>query len=590
MQKSLMKYRRVYGLLRDTYWRDWHVKASFALALLSRACKFVALPIASSQIIASLAEQDYGRAQLMVMVFVGFSTAIAVLSPLTKYVALLGENFLYGQIVADYFNSLLNKDAKYFNESMTGYLTTALRQYGDGLITLSRKIREKYLTTFFSMVVPIVVIGFINLKLGLLVLVLSSVQGIYILWLSHRMELFRTKAREIYRKNSGIMSDAITNIVAVKSMAQEQKLSDKLVVSMREENLIHLEKYKVQAKLIVYREIITVLFFFALFWVTVEAMRHGAIDIASAMLVVTYSFTILTAIYSLSDDLEEHDEMIDKIAPVFDLYDNPNKILDPAHPAKLGQAKGAIEFKNVSFAYEESGVSVPVIADFNLDIPAGQKLGIVGLSGAGKSTLAKLLLRFEDAQRGEIRLDGHSVRDFRQADLRRNIGYVPQEPLLFHASIAENIRLAKLDATDVEVEEAARRAHALGFINALPSGLNSIVGERGVKLSGGQKQRVAIARALLQDAPIMLLDEATSALDSESEQIIKNSFAEILRGKTAIVIAHRLSTLSEMDRIILLHNGEVVEDGTHAQLVKSGGMYAKLWRQQRYHPEESELS
>jgi ATP-binding cassette subfamily B protein len=321
----------------------------------------------------------------------------------------------------------------------------------------------------------------------------------------------------------------------------------------------------------------------------VGRLSSGSVSVAGAVLVITYTFTILTAIYDLSDALDEHDDFVDKILPMFELLEENNTINDPLNPKSINQCKGDIVFKNVSFAYEEGSQSIGVFNKLNLVIPSGQKIGIVGLSGAGKSTLAKLVLRFEDVQHGSVFIDGVNVKDVLQTELRRNIAYVPQEPLLFHDTIAENIRLAKLNASNQELERVAESAHALNFINSLPRKFQSIVGERGVKLSGGQKQRIAIARAVLQDSPIIILDEATSALDSESEQIIKNSFAIILKDKTAIVIAHRLSTLSDMDRIVLLHEGRIVEDGSHKQLLSEDRVYAKLWNRQRLHPEELEI-
>jgi len=222
-----------------------------------------------------------------------------------------------------------------------------------------------------------------------------------------------------------------------------------------------------------------------------------------------------------------------------------------------------------------------VFSDFCLKIPHGQKVGVVGLSGAGKSTLTKLLLRFSDVDSGKIMIDGVDIRAVKQADLRKQIAYVPQEPLLFHASIRDNVLLTDPDSSDENVRKALKAAHAVTFVDQLSKGVESIVGERGVKLSGGQKQRIAIARAVLRHAPIMILDEATSALDSESEQIIKDSFSEILKGKTAIVIAHRLSTLSGMDRIIVIEHGKLIEDGTHEELVKRNGSYANLWKRQQ---------
>jgi ATP-binding cassette, subfamily B, bacterial len=590
MKYGLQGYKKVYKLLLSTYGKNWYVRVSFVLALISRLAKFIALPIAASQIIASLAEQDFDRARYFVLVFVSFSALIGILSPLIKYVSLKGENDVYATIMNDYVNKLLARDVKYFNDNMAGHLTTAARQFGDNCIQLLRKLRDSYLSSFFAMTLPIIVIMFVDILLGLLVLLLSLTQAVYLTWTVYKVRPLRTKAREIYKQVSGYISDVVTNIVAIKSSAQEQQISKKASDKMYQESLIFMERYKIQSKLALFREMITVTFFLVLFWVTVERMSQGAIDVAAAVLVVTYAFTILTSIYDISGYFDEHDDFVDKILPAFEMVSGNNQIKDPPKPRSFKEVKGAIEFKDVQFCYPEQNGQVEVFKNLNLKVLPGQKLGVVGLSGAGKSTLVKLLLRFEEVQSGEITIDGIPITKVRQTELRKNLAYVPQEPLLFHASIEQNIRLARQDASPAEVKRAAKTAHALNFIDALPQKFDSVVGERGVKLSGGQKQRIAIARAVLQNAPIMLLDEATSALDSESEQIIKESFVKILKGKTAIVVAHRLSTLSDMDRIVLLHNGEIIEDGTHRALIREGGVYAKLWERQQTHPEDLEIN
>ena len=218
--------------------------------------------------------------------------------------------------------------------------------------------------------------------------------------------------------------------------------------------------------------------------------------------------------------------------------------------------------------------------NFHLDIKPGEKIGLVGPSGGGKTTITKLLLRFMDIQDGSITIDGQDIAAISQQDLRSYIAYVSQEPILFHRSLYDNIRYGKLGATKHEVLAAARHAHADEFIDSLPEGYETLVGERGVKLSGGQRQRIAIARAMLKDAPILVLDEATSALDSESEVLIQDALWKLMESKTALVIAHRLSTIQKMDRIIVLDKGSIVEQGTHTELINQKGVYAKLWAHQ----------
>ena len=237
-----------------------------------------------------------------------------------------------------------------------------------------------------------------------------------------------------------------------------------------------------------------------------------------------------------------------------------------------------VSFDQVGFIHSDSHDAL--FENFSLTIPAGQKVGLVGPSGAGKTTVINLLLRFIDVNHGSIKIGNQDIRDITQESLHQHIAYVPQEPVLFHRSLRDNITYGKPDATIEEVERAAKRANAYDFIDTLPSRFDTLVGERGVKLSGGQRQRIAITRAILKDAPILVLDEATSALDSESEKLIQDSLDELMKGRTSIVIAHRLSTIAKLDRIIVLDNGQIAEDGTHRQLLAQGGIYAKLWRHQ----------
>ncbi len=479
-----------------------------------------------------------------------------------------------------------------FDHLLSLSATFHANHFGGSLVSQATKLTSAYVrfadATIFDLLLMVLSFGFS------FAILLPRVPGVAIFLFAFSLfyMLLASQATKLVRRflvaeakaendQTGILADAITNVLAVKSFASSKRerrlFADATDASMHATHKVMVASLKRDTIFSVNTVFLGIM---ALILAVISAVDYHA-DIGTVFLVVTYTIMVGRSLWEFGEHvLRDYNRAIGDAQGMMSVLSLEPDIKDPSRPQKPRISKGAITFDHMSFTHPDSGKNEVLFEDLNLHIAPGQKVGLVGHSGSGKTTLTKLLLRFNDIDNGQISIDGQDIATLRQDDLRAHIAYVPQEPLLFHRSIAENIAYGRSDATKEEIQAAAKKAYAHEFIENMPKGYDTLVGERGVKLSGGQRQRIAIARALLKDAPILVLDEATSALDSESEKVIQAALWELMKNRTTIVIAHRLSTIQKMDSIVVLDHGSIIEQGSHQALLKQNGTYAALWAHQ----------
>lgn len=374
----------------------------------------------------------------------------------------------------------------------------------------------------------------------------------------------------------GTTVDSMTNIHAVQEYARRSYELERLKQFIIKRRTTGIENWSFREYVRLGNGVLQVIFIGGMILVATYLTTQGALTAGDIILILTIVLIMQDRLTFIGNQLNNFGDSWGQIVESLDDIAKPLEIADAPNATTLPRISGDIALKNLSFSYG----GITVFEDLNLSIPAGQRVGVVGRSGAGKSTLVKLLLRHYLPDGGTIYLDGVDAAEVTRESLRNQISVVPQEPMLFHRSIRDNIAYGNPTLSEDEIILAAKEAQAHDFIVRLAEGYDSLVGERGVKLSGGQRQRVVIARAFAKDAPILILDEATSSLDSESEGAVQEALLRIMKGRTVIAIAHRLSTLRAMDRIIVMDGGTIVEDGTHEELLRHGGIYAGLWNHQ----------
>lgn len=489
------------------------------------------------------------------------------------------ESHVMRDITRKVFDHLMNMSANFH-----------ANRFGGSLVSQTGKLAGAYMrfqdTTVFD-IVPLA-LSFVFTAVILLprapiyVAALFAFSAIFMataIFATGRVRQLVGREASAQNKQTGYLADAITNVLAVKSFAAGRSEQKRFYDSTETTRLATMDVMRAAVKRDVVFSSITSSITMVSFGLAIVSVMFWKSDIATVFLVLNYTGSIVRHLWEFAhNSLRQYNRALGDSKEMIEILDIAPEVKDPIKPERPRIKNGEIQFNDIQFRHADADGDL--FNHLQLKIKPGEKVGLVGHSGSGKTTLTKLLLRFADIDGGEILIDGQNIANIKQDDLRRHIAYVPQEPLLFHRSISENIAYSTPTASAKQIANAARHANAAEFVETLPKGYDTMVGERGVKLSGGQRQRIAIARAMLKDAPILVLDEATSALDSESEQLIQQALWQLMKGRTAIVIAHRLSTIQKMDRIVVMENGRIIEQGSHTELLAKKGTYAKLWSHQ----------
>lgn len=546
------------------------------------ACSIL-LPFAIKQIMEGVAAAQAMHAQVWTQVsgpfwlFAALNLGVVLCSRASGTVLVMLGPALRRRVRRELFGYLQLHSQRYFLSNFAGSLANRIAEVSMGVSQTIWTVLFDFWPLVISFTVSQLLLAQVNVRLALVLGVWTIIYVAICFALARRCRRYAREYAAARSAVSGTIVDSVSNIMTAKLFARRDFEREHLEIYLDREVERARATFWFMEGIRWFQFVAAFVLMLAVIGYALRIWSEGGMSAGQFAMAASLSLLLIEQARGLSRRFLEFFEFVGNINDGVGMIVRPHEVVDEAQAGPLQVTRGEICFEQVDFAYTGAR---PVFSDLNVVLRAGERVGLVGYSGSGKSTLVNLILRLFEPQSGRILIDGQDVKRVTQESLRAAVAMIPQDPLLFHRTLKDNIRYGRLDASDEEVMEAARLAYAHEFIAAMEGGYDSLVGERGVKLSGGQRQRIALARAILKASPILLLDEATSALDSVTERSIQESLEFLMKGRTVVVIAHRLSTLAHLDRILVFHEGRIIEDGSHHELLERGGHYAHMWTMQ----------
>lgn len=563
------------------FWRHarkypWHVAAIIAGVLIVTGFRTYT-PVLYRDLIDALTKGPayYKEAVFFVFFIFGWSFAGGAVRRIWNFVNSFFQSRVMANLTNSCFEYLQKHSYGFFTSKFVGSLVTKVKRYERSFETIADQITYDLGQSLLE-VAGILVVLFLQYKFFAWIMLAWIVLFLIFAYIFARFKLpYDIRRAATDTRVTAQLADGITNNVNIKTFTAYSRENERFAGVTDEQHRARKKSWDLNTINEIIQNFSMIVLEFLILYFAVQFWQKGTLTVADVALLQVFILRTFDKLWNTGKNIQRIYEATADANEMTELLMQPHAVQDAIDSKTLLVTKGAVEFKDVTFNYHKN---VSVLEKFSLSIKPGERVAFVGPSGGGKSTILKLLMRFYDVTSGTILIDGQDISKTTQDSLRSALSLVPQDPILFHRTLTENIRYAKPSATDEEVIRAAKLAHAHEFITKLSHGYDTLVGERGIKLSGGERQRVAIARAILKDAPILILDEATSSLDSESEMFIQDALKTLMKERTTIVVAHRLSTIMQMDRIVVISGGKIIEEGGHTDLLKvQEGMYQKLW-------------